>query len=60
MVSYNINTTGDGSNTGITGSTGMTLNGSQPVTLVGPNTYTGQTLLNAGGTLVISDANRSA
>ena len=57
IVSYTIDTTGDGSNTGITGSTGMTLNGSQPVTLVGPNTYTGQTLLNPGSTLVISNAN---
>ncbi|HEX3999112.1 MAG TPA: autotransporter-associated beta strand repeat-containing protein [Pirellulales bacterium] len=54
-IPYTVDTTGDSSNTGITGSTGMVLNGTGTVTLLGPNTYTGQTLLNPGSTLMISD-----
>ena len=56
-VPYTIDTTGDSSNTGITGGfASITLNGSSTVTLVGPNTYTGGTTLNAG-TLIIGNNN---
>ncbi len=56
-VPYSIDTTGDTSNTGITGAfASVTLNGSGTVTLVGPNTYTGGTTLNAG-TLVMGNNN---
>ena len=53
-VAYTINSTG--STNGITGGTGITLAGSGMVTLLGPNTYTGATMLNAG-TLVIGNVN---
>ena len=53
-VAYTIDSTG--SSTGISGSTGITLGGTGSVTLLGPNTYTGTTTLNAG-TLVISNNN---
>ena len=56
-VPYTIDTTRRPEQQGITGSTGMTLNGPAAGTLVGPNTYTGQTLLNSGSTLVISNVN---
>ena len=54
-VAYQI-TSNDSSNDGITGSYGITLSGTGTVTLVGPNTYTGTTLLSAG-VLVISNNN---
>ena len=55
-VAYTI-TSNDATNQGITGTTGLTVAGSGKVTLVGVNTYTGPTQLDAG-TLVISQ-NRS-
>ncbi len=54
-VAYTI-TSSDSTNLGITGSAGVTLNGTGTVTFVGQNTYTGATTLNAG-TLIISNIN---
>ena len=51
-VAYTIDSTG--STVGIGGSTGITLGGTGTVTLLGANSYTGTTTLNAG-TLVISN-----
>ena len=53
-VAYTINSTG--STSGINGSTGIMLNGTATVTLLGTNTYSGTTALNAG-TLVIGNNN---
>ena len=54
-VPYTI-TSNDVGAVGITGTTGITLAGTGSVTLLGPNTYTGTTQLNAG-TLVIGNNN---
>jgi autotransporter-associated beta strand protein len=56
-VPYTIDTSGDTTNLGVTGGfASIILNGSSTVTLVGPNTYTGGTTMNAG-TLIIGNTN---